>query len=1815
MEPIVKNDFIEFLNEGYNKGGFSNDDVIAIGMPLLQEVLTFHEQGMVAPLERLKHILITNDLLDIDENFIQSPKLNFKGLSGLISNESDTFEIVNETKHSIDIDESTIKETNLTIQLDAEKEITKPVYLPGYISYENLIGHHDELTDIFLLGLVLGSLVTGLDMNLEDDFIEFVENRNSLFILNSRIHPAIANIVAEMTELDRKKRARDLHEVIEKLKNYRDYNPEKEIDLTSLEGFKNQDISTRSKWILNKLKSRLFDISRRNRLLYFKNSSKFLNLTVASVPSTLNFRNVDPNSLFYWNAEISSKVKSGKSISLSKYLKFEDNTYIPSVLDKIRSESSRDINEYGFSQLRLIVCSLNWYNLKEDKFEKINSPLLLVPVEVKKKKGVKDQYTLEITGNEAEVNPVLVYWLRELYDIKLPDSVVLEDFEMGKLYQSIQDQIIISNSGISIEYIDKPRIKLIHSIAKQTLSQFNRRLKRNKNLSHYKEVDYSYQRENFQPLGLSIYKQRIEPNASVLEFLINEDITLSTYNLMDNEKERSLFTLADQEDINPYLWEFDTCNVILGNFNYKKMSLVRDYNEVIDENINDPIFEQLFSDQPKEKWKSNENTKLGFKEKYHIISSDPTQSDAIDLAKSGQSYIIQGPPGTGKSQTITNLIADFIARGKRVLFVCEKRAAIDVVFYRLKQQGLDELCCRIHDSQTDKKEFIMNLKETYNDFLKNKFNLKETIAERNRIIDSIEKELNVIEKYNKVVSQEIENVGISLLKLIERLIELKDNHVSTTVDLDEMVPEYGEWSRYGELVHQLSKQLEDLKLEPFISSHPAVLLNNEILKKEHPVNYIRQLTDQLEELFEFIIETLNSSDVPDNLKEHFSIIRELVYDAELFKPFAENGNMYLYDASDPMTGQFEGLVLDYKRLNEDVEQAKLKNINWKNKFSLSDLQSAKLQLSNYQNSIFSFLNPGYWSLKKTIRTSYDFKNHKVKPGLKQVLDELQSEYDLLHQAKDLEKKAELNFKIKSINETWNAIEKFRKERNKPTYSYLGSLKQEDVVFRLSGLKDKIDMAGMLIDESLNSVKEMSIIDLLEEIENIKLSLKTLPEILSMFNDLNEASDAFQSFIKKGRYSPEQFEKLMAQKSLNKVFKSNREFHKTEASDIGRSIIKLNQYFNKLYEINSIYIRATVRQNFNDKVSLSVRSVAGMSQQEREIKKNYTEGRKLLEHEFNKSIRYRSIRDLASRESGLVIQDLKPVWLMSPLSVSDTLPLNPEYFDVVIFDEASQITLEEGIPPLFRAKQTIIVGDEMQMPPSNFFGSVSPEDDDDLLDDDAERMRIDADSLLTQGVRKLQDVMLGWHYRSKFESLISFSNAAFYNRNLLTIPDHVIPSEDLSEIKANSAENALSNIQALHDRSISYHFMEHGVYEKRTNVAEAEYIALLIKTLLDDDRKQSIGVVAFSQEQQNEIENALIRLTANDPDFENRLEEEYQRQEDGQFVGLFVKNLENVQGDERDIIIMSICYGYDHNKRMIMNFGPINRKGGEKRLNVIFSRAKKHMAVISSIKHSDIKNEYNEGANYFKRFLHYAESVSRGELKSASLTLDSLSKNKQMLANSESNSSVVLSIADELKNLGFKVDLNVGQSYFRCSIGVRSNDDEKKYSLGILVDTSEHYSNDNILEQYVLRPQLLKNFNWNVIQVYSKDWLAQKDKVMAQIQKALRGELHDEIPAEIDVMPAFIANEEVNVNESEIKIEDSYAEEKDESGLEFRTLTFKDDTSDKFWKIAQDGMRILVRYGKTGTKGQENVKVFETEEQARKEMEKLIMQKIKKGYQG
>jgi superfamily I DNA and/or RNA helicase len=478
--------------------------------------------------------------------------------------------------------------------------------------------------------------------------------------------------------------------------------------------------------------------------------------------------------------------------------------------------------------------------------------------------------------------------------------------------------------------------------------------------------------------------------------------------------------------------------------------------------------------------------------------------------------------------------------------------------------------------------------------------------------------------------------------------------------------------------------------------------------------------------------------------------------------------------------------------------------------------------------------------------------------------------------------------------------------------------------------------------------------------------------------------------------------------------------------------------------------------------------------------------------------------LVAGDSGLVLKDLKPVWLMSPLSVSDTLPLAP-FFDVVIFDEASQVTLEEAVPATFRARQVLVVGDEMQLPPTNFFASKAVDEEERLILEDASGQEVEYDlssnSFLNHAARNLPATMLGWHYRSRSESLISFSNAAFYQGRLLTVPDVALPPAKSREIVVKSSGEGLGNVDLLLQRPVSFHLLEKGIYEQRRNTAEADYIAQLIRGLLDSRDAMSIGIIAFSEAQQGEIEQALQRLAQTDDDFRGRLDAEWEREVDGQFVGLLVKNLENIQGDERDIIILSVCYGFAPNGKMLMNFGPINQNGGERRLNVAFSRAKKHMALVSSIRHHAITNDYNDGARALRNYLRYAEACSIGDVQAARRILWEINPAESTAASPTSTHVVITQLAARLRERGYEVTTDVGQSGFRCDIAVRLGG-EQRYRLGIMVDTDSYYQNTNLMDRDVLRPRLLRSFGWDVALVLTKNWFENGDAVMQALEQRL-----------------------------------------------------------------------------------------------------------------
>lgn len=1791
----TEHSFFHLLDEIEEFGAIKSPDFIAYIMPLLSKVKLLHEQNLTAHITGIDQVSYTQNLelsstgkpLKQAENTLFEKPIS-RGALEVVEHYQ---EVVNtgETNHS--------EYSNLSVQNEKESTLKRPIFLLNYKSWEMEMGHCDPLTDIFILGQILASVAFGLDFRKKEDLEAFVNNRNRLYFLNKHLHPTLLNVIFEMTHLYREDRTSNLEEVITKLNNYREYNPENYIDLTQADGFKNIDVTERSSWILTKLKNRLFDISRRNKLLYFRENASFMNLTIASFPILMDHTNVRENDLIFWNESLQHKLSKSKQVNLNTYLEFNSNSFLAPTLNKIRLDARKSKNEYGFSPLKLVVAFLHWYNFKENADEKITSPLLLLSADLVKKKAVTDIYTLGFENLEAEINPILSNYLKDLYNIQLPDFIYLEENAIENLIESIQNQIAQGATGIKLEWPKKPRIHLIHKIARKNFHLKNRKLNKRSSALNLRSFNYSYEQEDFKPLGLQIFNERIRPKNSELEYIINEDILPSSS--ATTEKERTFYSNDSQGEINPLVWEIDTCNVTLGNFNYRKMSLVKDYNDIILSENSNSIFEKLFDENPKT-LTVEDNESFAFESNYPIISADPTQTASILFARTGANYIIQGPPGTGKSQTITNLIADYIARGKKILFVCEKRAALDVVFHRLKNRKLDELCCLIHDSQTDKKSFIQNLKTTYEDFIETLLDGDKITEERNQIIEQLNAEIQSLQYFHRIM-QEGE---VAPLELLQVLHETKKDNTFPEPNERIYFPKYSEWKENREWIGEWINQLKTNKLSPIISQYPFVQLSPKIQILPNPKAVILEKTSVCFPYLDQIAEFIDTHDCSE--KTTIATWNTEIQLAHKLKGILDADMLQLFEENSTEAKELDSYNKDILLKKEELKTKEKENTNWTNKLNNTDAKEAEKQWVKFEKSIFRFISPKYYAFKKNIKKWYDFDSHQVKPSIGSVLGKLNSEYESKNQLTELTRSAEKNFGLPEFENGYNWVKSIHQKPDSILTDWVNNGKSQYV----NSLANISESFGKLIETAtplFGELQAVSISELETKLNTAQETIHSLSAFMPYLEKLETISPELQELLYSKHWNGNDFEFNLAYKSLSDIYEKERPFSELNEDNLRINIQRINKLLSKYYDSNVESIREKIRSQFLDKIRVSESPAKFLTEEEKEAKKGYKAGRRILENEFGKSMRYKSIRDLASGESNTILTSIKPVWLMSPLSVSDTMPLDSSLFDVVIYDEASQITVEEGVPALFRTKQTIIVGDEMQMPPTNFFSSNTIDDEEDEAEEKI-GISLDADSLLNQGARKLSSVMLGWHYRSRRESLISFSNAAFYQRNLLTIPDSQTHLKETKEFAPVTDIYAEIDLVGILNKSISFQYIENAVYENRKNQDEANYIAHLVSKMLKDKIGKSIGIVAFSMSQQGEIESALERLAAKDDEFETLLEEEYQRVEEDSFNGLFVKNLENVQGDERDIIIMSVCYGSNANGRMLMNFGPINRKGGEKRLNVIFSRAKQNMVVVSSIMPQEIKNDYNVGANYFKKFLGYAKHISEGKLNEANTILDGLYQYQEEV--NHTTSALITQVKSEIEKMGYLVDLNVGQSHFKCNIAVKSEQD-KTYKLGILLDTPLHYSNENVLEQYCQKPSILIAFGWETLHIYSKDWLENRERVLEKITQKLEGEF-EEIEIEI---PILIQEKNPETKPKMDKVEEPTKEKPvdESSSSKFERYEYNEGNSNKYWQIAVKEKLVIVEYGRIGNAPQSNTKEFESSEQALNESKKMSAKKVAKGY--
>ena len=446
--------------------------------------------------------------------------------------------------------------------------------------------------------------------------------------------------------------------------------------------------------------------------------------------------------------------------------------------------------------------------------------------------------------------------------------------------------------------------------------------------------------------------------------------------------------------------------------------------------------------------------------------------------------------------------------------------------------------------------------------------------------------------------------------------------------------------------------------------------------------------------------------------------------------------------------------------------------------------------------------------------------------------------------------------------------------------------------------------------------------------------------------------------------------------------------------------------------------------------------------------------------------------------------LFPCWLLSPQTVSTIFPLEKNMFDLVVFDEASQMFVENALPTIYRGNRIVVAGDNKQLRPSSgFVRRYQADDSFDYNVDLSTQAALEVESLLDLATAKFTPVHLVYHYRSMYSELIDFSNMAFYDNKLQIAPN----------ITLSGGYKPIERIKV------------RGIWQNRHNHEEAVAVVKLVRTILRERKyNESIGIVTFNNEQKEYIEDMLDAEADKVAIFRKQLFQEENRTENGENLSIFVKNLENVQGDERDIIIFSIGYAKNDYDRVVAQFGSLSMDGGENRLNVAITRAKKKIYVVTSIEPEELDNvetTKNNGPKLLKKYLQYARAVSGGNNSEVRAVLGTFNAGKKI---AEPIGAYEERIKQGLESMGYTVYTNLGNTSYKLSLGVYDNE-LGRFVLGIECDYQAYGSSESVLERDVYRIKFLESRGWKIVRIWSRDWWQSPKQVLQHLSEIIERE--------------------------------------------------------------------------------------------------------------
>ena len=1051
---------------------------------------------------------------------------------------------------------------------------------------------------------------------------------------------------------------------------------------------------------------------------------------------------------------------------------------------------------------------------------------------------------------------------------------------------------------------------------------------------------------------------------------------------------------------------------------------------------------------------------------YCPVSADSSQLTAVLYSELGKNIVLHGPPGTGKSQTITNIIAHNLALGKRVLFVSEKKAALDVVHKRLSQIGLKPFCLELHSNKSGKSEVLAQFNEALQ-VADTPFpsDWENTISN----LTALRKELDgyVVELHRQYPN------GFSAYDCFSHLIALERRikNANITIDMDFLAQSCENYQssrqKFIELTEarqffdagslQALQVLDNLQWSPITENNLAAAAKNLVSGIEQLQNSLTgaseyfplpQLNDintiyQTAALLEAV---KNSADIPgaffcDEFPEKVEFVHIFAENASRLAALKEKLKNYrletfteydFYGITDRIARNEAAFFLTRFFQNRTLlkELSALKKSGGI-KLSLPELKALIPDAQEYIECLNSYekgqekagiLLGKQWNEENT---NWDGLSGKLEQ-CKAILDQVQLlcgvddkfQQAILNKLQDLmpeitRKCAPDSALCKAINNILAAWNDFQ-EKVQNLAGYAAAIND---ITNIDDLQQKTQSVINNIPHLRNMLRYRNIRE-----EVIALNLSALVEML----ESGEIAENYADF----------YDAVFFRNMLNQILSNSPLLCRFSGEAQTERVKKFGEFDDKYMALTRKLIFAKLAANLP-------RRRSGPCPEGTELG--------ILKRECEKRARQKPVRTLLEQIQTLV-PILKPCFLMSPLSVAQYLPADNAPFDLIVFDEASQIPVWDAIGVIARGKQLIVVGDPKQMPPTNFFQKGESEDED-PLPEDTEDLESILDECIASGI---YSTYLNWHYRSRHESLIAFSNHHYYEDRLYTFP---------------SARNT-------EKLGIRFEFVKDGIYDRkasRTNRKEAEALVKYIFDRLEraNGNYRSIGVVTFSQAQKDMIEDLVEKERAKHPALEPYFSETQEEP-------LFVKNLENVQGDERDVILFSIGYAPDTNGKFSMNFGPLNRQGGERRLNVAITRAKEQVVVFSSIHADQIDlNRTNAvGAAHLKYFLNYAEN--KVNIFSGSKT-------------DNTGDCLQDEIAEFLTARGYAVERNVGCSGFRIDLAVRHPEKPEEFMLGIECDNAAYAAQKTTRDRDNLRQQVLKGLGWNTYRAWSVDWAFDRER--------------------------------------------------------------------------------------------------------------------------